>query len=153
MIMKKVLIILLLVWMGIISVSAQEQNTSQEDSTSMAFNALEALTLGTIVEDIGKYKLYPTENMWTFLKLNTQTGQVYQVQYSIKDDNYGEVVVNRWSLNSYGDPYINGRYELYPTQNMYNFLLLDKNTGAVYQVQWSMKAENRGLYKISEYED
>ena len=29
-----------------------------------------------------RYKLYPTQNMWTFLKLDTETGRIWQVQYS-----------------------------------------------------------------------
>ena len=36
--------------------------------------------------DIERFKLFPTQNMWTFIKLDTQTGQMWQVQYSVKDD-------------------------------------------------------------------
>lgn len=28
-----------------------------------------------------RYKLYPTENIYTFLKLNTETGQIWHVQW------------------------------------------------------------------------
>lgn len=28
------------------------------------------------------YRLFPTTNMWTFIKLNTRTGQMWQVQWS-----------------------------------------------------------------------
>ncbi len=35
-----------------------------------------------------QYQLFPTENMWTFLKLNTVTGQIWQVQYSIDGPDY-----------------------------------------------------------------
>ena len=41
-----------------------------------------------------------------------------------------------------------GRYELYPTQNMYNFILLDQIDGDTYQVQWGMDENNRMLMKI-----
>jgi len=34
-----------------------------------------------------KYRLYPTQNVWTFLKLDTQTGQIFQVQFDLKGDN------------------------------------------------------------------
>jgi hypothetical protein len=27
------------------------------------------------------YSLFPTENMWTFIKLNTRNGKMWQVQY------------------------------------------------------------------------
>lgn len=32
---------------------------------------------------VERYKLFPTQNMWTFIKLDTQTGQMWQLQYSI----------------------------------------------------------------------
>ncbi len=149
MVMKKVFIGLMFAFFGAVSLSAQGQDYTGTGSTSIS--AMPANSIGS-VEDVGKYKLYPTENMWTFLKLNTQTGQIYQLQYSVKDNNYGEAVVSGWKLNA-GEPEQNGRFELYPTENLYTFLLLDKNTGAVYQVHWSLKAGNRGLYKISEYEE
>lgn len=41
------------------------------------------------------------------------------------------------------------RYKLYPTQNMYNFLLLDTKTGQIEQIQWSMKSENEGHFTIN----
>lgn len=33
------------------------------------------------IRDIARYKLYPTQNIWTFIKVDTQTGQLWQVQY------------------------------------------------------------------------
>jgi len=35
---------------------------------------------------IGQYKLYPTENMYNFLMVNTETGLTYQVQWNIDKD-------------------------------------------------------------------
>lgn len=32
------------------------------------------------------FKLFPTENLWTFLKLDTRNGRIWQVQYSINED-------------------------------------------------------------------
>ena len=32
------------------------------------------------------FQLFPTQNMWNFIKLNTQTGEMWQVQYAINDD-------------------------------------------------------------------
>ena len=34
------------------------------------------------------------------------------------------------------------RYKLYPTHNIYNFLLLDTKTGQIEQIQWSTKSDN-----------
>ncbi len=92
------------------------------------------------------YKLYPTQNMWTFLKLDTRNGKIWQVQYSVKGDDYRfETCLNNLSLTT---KEINGRFELYPTQNMFNFILLDKVDGGVWQVQWSSEPANRGVLPI-----
>ena len=46
---------------------------------------------------------------------------------------------------------INGRFRLYPTDNIYNFILLDTSVGSVYQVQWSHEPENRMVVPIYQY--
>jgi hypothetical protein len=42
----------------------------------------------------------------------------------------------------------NGRFYLYPTENFYTFLLLDQIDGRVWQVQWSVKPEDRCVLRI-----
>ena len=67
--------------------------------------------------------------MWTFLKLDTRTGRVWQVQYAINSSSRGQsqFVSVRLSLDEDWSALSNiGRFELYPTQNMYTFLLMDK---------------------------
>lgn len=92
------------------------------------------------------FQLYPTQNMWNFIKLNTQTGEMWQVQYAINDDeNRVSMTLNDVVLISATDKKVNGRFTLYPTDNMYTFLLLDTIDGRVWQVQWSTKASNRGI--------
>ncbi len=39
-------------------------------------------------------------------------------------------------------------YQLFPTQNMWTFILLDQLNGKMWQVQWSMELENRGIILI-----
>lgn len=95
-----------------------------------------------------RYKLYPTENMWTFLKLDTCLGYVWQVQYVINSDNRWQNIIaySRLDWDESWDPMDNiGRFELYPTQNTYNFLLLDQKTGRIWQIQWSTDPDNRGV--------
>ena len=36
-----------------------------------------------------------------------------------------------------------GRFELYPTKNMYNFILIDTEKGYTYQVQWHTEVNKR----------
>ena len=95
-----------------------------------------------------KYKLYPTTNMWTFLKLNTATGQIWQVQYSLNDDKRFEYILDtKWRLNEW-DEHICGRFELHPTQNNHTFILLDNINGKCWQVQWSIDDDERFVLPI-----
>ena len=101
------------------------------------------------INDGARYELYSTQNIWTFLKLDTRTGRIWQVQYSLESGKQGEWVLNDRSLtqNSEGG---NGRFELYPTSNIFNFILLDHSNGKTYQVQWSQKEELRMVVPITD---
>ena len=94
-----------------------------------------------------RYQLFPTENIWTFLKLDTSNGKIWQVQYSVNNDYRGEVVLNSQALVE-GDAAKNGRFTLYPTKNMFNFILLDQRDGRTWQVQWSVEEGNRMVIPI-----
>ena len=85
------------------------------------------------------------------MKLDTETGKIWQVQYSTRgDDTRFELPLNSGDIaKTLKKSKKVGRYELYPTQNMYNFILLDKIDGDTYQVQWGMDASSRMLMKIS----
>lgn len=99
--------------------------------------------------DIERFKLFPTQNMWTFIKLDTQTGLMWQVQYSVNEDEERfEYDLNHNPLIT-TDKKVNGRFELYPTQNIYNFILLDRIDGKTWQVQWSFDEENRAVIPIN----
>lgn len=96
-----------------------------------------------------RFKLYPTDNMWTFLELDTATGRIWQVQFSTKGSDYRfDTVLNSESLILDGEERIAGRFELYKTQNMYNFILLDTLKGGTWQVQWSTESANRMIIPI-----
>lgn len=105
-----------------------------------------------ITSEKDRFVIFPTTNMWTFLKLDTATGKIWQVQYSLEDDNLQfEVFLNPNSLVPYGELEENGRFYLYPTQNMYNFILLDQSDGRVWQVQWNNKIEHRLVIPIKSH--
>ena len=101
------------------------------------------------VNDGARYELYSTQNIWAFLKLDTRTGRIWQVQYSLEEEKRGEWILNDQSLtqNSEGK---NGRFQLYPTSNIFNFILLDHSNGKTYQVQWSQKEELRMVVPITD---
>ena len=121
--MKKLILIVAIALTSIASACAQ--NTS---STTRGRKQTDVLVAG--------YKLFPTGNMWIFLKLDTSKGLVSMVQYGMEDKNRLEAPINYVPLAS-GDDAIPGRFNLYETQNKWTFILLDEVDGRTWQVQWS----------------
>ncbi|PTS90280.1 hypothetical protein NYQ10_15505 [Flavobacterium johnsoniae] len=128
--MKKTLFSLLVFAMSI-SASAQSQSASNA-------NAFPCIDTG--------YRLYPTNNMWTYIKLNTRNGQMWQVQWDTGKNRFESPL----SLKALAAPdqEKNNRFVLSPTTNIYNFILLDQIDGRVWQVQWSSKPEERAILAI-----
>jgi hypothetical protein len=94
------------------------------------------------------FQLFPTTNMWTFIKLDTRNGRMWQVQYDIQGDDRMEVVLNENYLAG-NDSAGNGRFTLYSTKNMYTFILLDQHDGRMWQVQWAIDADQRLVIPIN----
>jgi hypothetical protein len=92
------------------------------------------------------YRLFRTTNMWNFIKLNTITGRMWQVQYGIGDVDRGSVMLNSKDL-AISKEYTPGRFTLYPTQNMWTFILVDQIDGDMWQVQWG---KNKIILPIDE---
>lgn len=132
--MKKIIILLILV-ITTTDLFAQTQKNTLSDSSPKR------------QDNTAVYQLFPTQNMWTFIKLNTRNGQMWQVQFDVKGTNRFETKLNPFSLAT-NDEEVNNRFTLYPTQNIYNFMLLDQLDGRTWQVQWSMEPENRGIMLI-----
>ena len=83
------------------------------------------------------YRLFNTKNIYTLLKLDTRDGRIWQLQWGDKDHRFVDPL-NTKSLASGGKA---GRFTLYPTSNMYTFILLDQETGDAWHVQWGLTAE------------
>ena len=96
------------------------------------------------------FRMFRTENMWTHLLLDTKDGRVWQVQISTKED------VQRTKIPINLKPLIknaskDGRFTLYPTANMWNFLLIDQEDGRLWQVQFSTTEGERLILPVEEY--
>ena len=163
--MKKAIFFLLLI--STISVNAQTAKTTTKTPTSsrsvkheqkvdsllskidtlLLINnqLLEHLEINTSLKE--RYKLYQTENIYTFLQLDTKTGMIEQVQWSLDSDNEGSVTINSDDL-TYGFGYGSASFELYPTKNIYQFILIDKTSGKKWHVQWGMKSNERWIRRI-----
>ena len=112
---------------------------SQIDTLLMINNQLlEHLEINSSLK--GRYKLYQTENLYTLLQLDTKTGKIEQVQWSLDSDKEGTFTINDEDL-TWGLGYGSGTFELYPTKNMYQFILIDKTDGRKWHVQWGTGGE------------
>jgi len=86
------------------------------------------------------YRLFRTLNIYTLLKLDTRTGQIWQVQWG--DENHRFTVplstAILLSASTKEHPTIAkpGRFTLCPTENIYTFVLLDQEDGRTWQIQW-----------------
>ena len=107
---------------------------------SMAYDT--ATIVAPTTNSVNNYLLYPTPNVYTFLKLDTRNGRIWQVHYTMDDGLDFEVELNSQELVTDGKP---GQFALYPTTNMWTFILLDTINGNVWHVQWSQDSEKRFL--------
>lgn len=90
--------------------------------------------------DTPRFKMIETENIHILLKWDTRTGKTWMVQYGLGDTPAVENLIPRSNLLSEAESW-NGRFELYPTKNMFNFIMVDTYGGNTYQVQWSIDDE------------
>lgn len=91
------------------------------------------------------FRLFPTQNNWNFMKLDTRTGQIWMVQYSVESSSSAFT----WTLNDTPLEEATteniGRFTLYPTSNRFNFILLDQYNGRTWQVQYSLDNTENNL--------
>jgi hypothetical protein len=121
------------------------QGQTQQDSTSTTPQTEKQVEVPQV--EVPIYQLFPTQNYWTFIKLDTRNGIIKQVHFTIKDGYQGELTINSTPL-VWTDEEINGRFTLYPTENMYNFILLDQINGKTWQVQWNNEVNKRFISRI-----
>lgn len=106
-------------------------------------------------EKENRFSLHETQNMWNFLLLDNYTGKVWQVQFSVDGEEYmfsfpvNSIELAIPSKNSNWQD----RFELYGTQNIWNFILLDSYTGRTWQLQYSIEnIDNIGIVPIFDEE-
>lgn len=137
--MKKVVLFLML--LASISVNAQTtkptsnvKGTKYEQKVDSLLSQIYTLIMinNQLLEHIdidlslkNRYKLYPTDNLYTLLELDSKIGRIKQVQWSLDSDSESTFTINNDDL-SYGMGYGSDSFELYPTKNMYQFILIDK---------------------------
>ena len=93
------------------------------------------------------FRLFRTKNVFTFLKLDTRTGQVWQLRWGIDNSQRTVEQVNSKAL---ADGKKAGRFTLYPSGNVFTFVLLDQEDGRQWLVHWSFDAGKRFIARIGQ---
>ena len=144
--MKRLVLIAALFAIGF---SAQAQVEKENALTlspkdSLLLNRMEEIAK-SVANNTPRYKLYKTDNLYNLILLDTATGRLWQVQYEMNDKAEAmKVPINDNPFIREDDPELrNGRFELYPTNNTYTFILIDTEKGWPFQVQWSTDPKER----------
>ena len=86
-----------------------------------------------------RYRIFRTKNIFMLLKLDTRTGQIWQVQWGSDPKNMFTEPVNNAILSPIDSAHLTtlqpGRFTLEPTENIYTFVLLDQEDGRTWRVQ------------------
>lgn len=154
--MKHVIIIVLTLCATSLLSNAQVDSLRTEKQNTIVLSAKDSLYLNyaaslskMAANNLPRYKLYKTENLYNLIKLDTATGRVWQVQYGMNGTSKRqEIAIDDSSLLWSWDEVRAGRYELYATDNMYTFILLDTEKGYTYQVQWNFDENKRFRIRI-----
>ena len=141
--MKKYVLFIMSIIIAINGCSQTTKNDVCDSTLTSISKQLEVIEFR--INGMNRFKLYPTENIYTFLKLDTATGKIDQLQWSLESDNEGSVPINSDDLSLDSGC---GTFELYPTMNMYQFILLDKVSGRQWHIQWGMESSQRWIRRF-----
>ena len=83
------------------------------------------------------FELYTTKSDLVFLRLDTRYGYIWMIEGSTDSSltENEQILIHDHPLDFDNDPFI-GRFELFPTKNIYNFMMIDKKLGNVMQIQY-----------------
>lgn len=94
-----------------------------------------------------RFKLIKTENIWNFILLDEFAGRLWQVQFSVKGDEYAlSIPIN----SSYLSDTQTKKFRVHPLTSMYQFYLINDENGDIWKFQWSTKGnEYRWIEKMN----
>jgi hypothetical protein len=89
-----------------------------------------------------RYRLFKTQNIFNLLLLDTRTGQLWQVQYTIDEKKSPRTIFDiAAEIVPEGDD--DGRFSLTMTGNMWTSILVDTKDGRVWQCQFGATDDDR----------
>lgn len=94
-----------------------------------------------------RFKLHETQNMWNFILLDSYTGRLWQLQYTVdKDSIRGLFIINEKDL---ADEKEKNLFYISPLTSMYQYYLINDITGEMWKFQWNTKGSDyRWIEKV-----
>ncbi|MCK9230832.1 MAG: hypothetical protein M0Q23_08845 [Syntrophales bacterium] len=89
-----------------------------------------------------RFRLFRTDNMWSYLLLDTSDGRLWHVTYTTDKEKGArlKIPINDKPFATKNSSK-NGKFTLYSTDNMWNFILIDQDDGRAWQCQFTMEAK------------
>lgn len=97
---------------------------------------------------IKTYRIFPTVNIYYYIKLNTRTGQIWQIKIDQKKANQLELPFSNLPFVKKHEE-VDNRFTLYPTQNSWNYMLLDQVNGRIWQVTWDINPDKNKIIPLN----
>jgi hypothetical protein len=97
---------------------------------------------------IKTYKVIPTTYLDYMIKLNTRTGQMWQIKFDQKKTHQLETPLSMLSLAE-SESSIDNRFTLIPTTNENHFFLLDQINGKIWQVNWDTRSKKNKISPLN----
>jgi hypothetical protein len=94
---------------------------------------------------VERFKVYKTQNAWTVLLLDTRTGRLWQAQWTVDSKSLRGILPVSDVTRADGP---DGRFSVTLTDNIWNSILLDGQTGRLWQCQFSLQESGRGCMPI-----
>lgn len=108
---------------------------TQVQDDGQSWSVVEAIEYGATRAN--RFALYETQNMWTFIEVDTYTGRLWQVQFSVKGSDYMYALpINTKNLVISKNRSV---FTVQPMVSMYQFYLINEETGEMWKFQWSQK--------------
>ncbi len=86
----------------------------------------------------GRYSLHKTQNIWTYILLDKYSGKLWQCQFSVKGTEY----ISSWVINATAlSNTENSKFSIQPMTSMFQYYLVNDETGDMWKFQWSTKSE------------
>lgn len=105
------------------------------------------------LNEIVDYSAWKTKTPEATIRRIVQVSkQFFRIQpglWALDKEKEFSVTINDEDLSNFASRYYEaGSFELYPTKNMYQFILLNKEDGRKWHVQWGIESNKRWIRRI-----